>query len=43
MGQAAGLIKEELSAKDIMESIIKEYRETIEELKVLSGIQCCGK
>ncbi len=33
MGQVAGLINEELSAAEIMESIMKEYQATIEELK----------
>ena len=32
MGQVAGLIHEELSAKDIMESIMQEYHETVKEL-----------
>ncbi|MBQ9157547.1 MAG: nitronate monooxygenase [Eubacterium sp.] len=35
MGQVAGLIHEELSASEIIQGIMKEYRETLEELKSL--------
>ena len=35
MGQVAGLINEELSAQEIIEGIMKEYRQTLDELKKL--------
>lgn len=36
MGQSAGLINEELSAEEIMQSIMKEYAEALAELKALA-------